>query len=282
MSAAMWIAAVCGLAIGSFLNVLIARYRPEANFFSLARAGGRSRCPQCGRTLTWHELIPIASFIMQRGACRGCRGRIAWHYPLVEALGAASLLLPFYIARAYSFPIAYAHPFLIGWLFAGAALLMIALAAIDMRYMIIPDEIVIALGVAGLGIAYWGGGFSFMGEFAALAPDINPPFARHIAGGLVGFGLLGALAFASRGRAMGMGDVKLAGALGLIIGFPDILMALAASFLAGGIFSAGFIAAHARRSAMKAMVPFGPFLVLGFWIAVFFGRSLLAWYFSFV
>jgi leader peptidase (prepilin peptidase)/N-methyltransferase len=175
-----------------------------------------------------------------------------------------------------------------GWLIIMLA--AIAIAAVDIRLMLIPDELTAVLAAVGLAFMVLNVGYapsmpyhdSFLGNYASLFPVFASSIVNHLAGAVLGAGLLGALLLASRGRAMGMGDVKLAGAMGLILGLPDIFFALALSFVAGGAWSAYLLLFRraALSSGAKTMVPFGPFLILGLFAHVFFGHALFAWYFS--
>ena len=269
-----------GIAIGSFLNVVIFRYDGERPLFSFKGLGGRSHCMACKAQLKWYDLIPVFSYLFLRGKCRACKVRISPQYPLIELLTGAAFLLPaLFFYPHYSFPVAYTYPALMASLWIVVIVLMIILAVVDMRLMLIPDETVIGLSLVGLALASYSD--SFLGAYAALFPQFTNPFLNHIAGGVFGLALLGFIVIASRGRAMGMGDVKLAGAMGLIIGFPDIVFALALSFLVGGIFSMGLLALRFGKghTTMKTMVPFGPFMVAGFFIHIFYMEKLMAWYF---
>ncbi len=275
-----------GLAIGSFLNVVVVRYRGDG-FFSLSRISGRSMCPRCHARLAWYDLVPVLSFAWLRGQCRSCRAPISFQYPLVElATGFAFVLAASYFHLHYLFPVAhpYALLFAFGWGVVMVAL--IALSAVDMRLMLIPNELSGTIAFVGLIFAalHEVAGFSdsFLGNYASLFPRASEPFLNHALGGAAGLALLGSIVILTRGRAMGMGDVKLAGAMGLVIGFPDIVFALAFGFLAGGAWGIGLVLARSgeARATMKSMVPFGPFLVLGFLAHVFFGHALFAWYFS--
>lgn len=269
---------IFGLAIGSFLNVVALRYEGMGHVMDMRRFGGRSHCPRCERQLRFYELIPLASFIIQGGRCRGCGRAISWRYPLVELLTGFAFLLPlFYFYPWYSFPFEHPYREALSHLWLIIALCMIALSVIDMRLMIIPDQIIIALAFLGIAFAVLDSG-SFVGAYAVLLPRFNNSFVNHGAGGLLGIALLGLIVVLSKGRAMGMGDVKLAGAMGLLLGLPDSIFALALAFLAGGIGSAVLLLF--RKTSLKTMVPFGPFLVIGFWLHIFFSHSLLHWYFG--
>ncbi len=281
LTAVPYILFAFGAAIGSFLNVVIFRYDGERPLFSLKGLGGRSHCMQCGAQLKWYDLVPVFSFLFLGGKCRACKARISFQYPFVELLTAFGFLLPaLYFYPHYSFPVAYPHAAVLAGLWLIVVTLMVILAGVDMRLMLIPDETVVGLSFVGLALSSLG--YSFLGAYAVLFPQFSNPFFSHAAGGLFGLALLGLIVLASRGRAMGMGDVKLAGAMGLILGFPDIVFALALSFLVGGIWSAGLLLARLGkgRTTMKTMVPFGPFMVAGFFIHVFYMEKLMAWYFA--
>ena len=280
-TAALLILFASGLAIGSFLNVVIFRYDGEQPLFSFTGLGGRSHCMHCKAQLKWYDLVPVFSFIFLRGKCRACGTRISLQYPLVELVTACAFLLPaLFFYPHYSFPIMHPYAAAMAALWLPVIALMIILAVVDMRLMLIPDETVVGLSLVGLALSSYGD--SFLGAYAALFPQFAHPFLNHIAGGVFGLASLGLIVLLSRGRAMGMGDVKLAGAMGLIIGFPDIVFALALSFLIGGIWSAGLLALRfgRRGTTMKAMIPFGPFMVAGFFIHIFYMEKLMAWYFA--
>lgn len=269
---------ILGLAVGSFLNVVALRYKGEGRLFDLHRLDGRSQCPHCHAQLRWYELVPVISFIIQRGICRSCHTKIAWQYPIVEVITAAAFVLPLlYFFPHYSFPVEHPYRTALSHLWLAVALAMILLSVIDLRLMIIPDQITALLAFIGVIFAVLDSG-SFLGNYGVLFPHIGNAFITHAAGGIAGAALLGLIVLLSRGRAMGMGDVKLAGAMGLILGFPDILFALAFSFMAGGLWSACALLFH--KANIKTLVPFGPFLVFGFWAHIFWSQSLLAWYFS--
>lgn len=249
---------IFGLAIGSFLNVVAFRFSPRKSTLSLSK--GRSKCRSCRRQLRWFELIPLISFIIQGGRCRRCRKPLSWQYPVVELLSglAAAFLSPF-------------------WFFV--ALAMVLLSVIDWRLMIIPDELNIFLALMGVLAGVWGLG-SFLDNYAAVVPGPGNQFLGRLLAAVLGLVLLGLIVFVSRGRAMGAGDVKLAGALGLLAGWPDTVLVLALSFIVGGIWSASLLITG--NGKMKTLVPFGPFLVIGFWLTYLFGHSILGWYFSLI
>ena len=244
---------VIGLAVGSFINVIAFRY-PKLNL------GGRSQCRKCRKKLRWFELIPLVSFFAQKGRCRNCGRLISWQYPLVEFLtGLAFVFLP---------PL---------WLIA--AVVMILLSAIDWRLMIIPDELSLFLAGLGILIAIVTPG-DFLAGYGAFIPGPDNILLNRLLAVLAGGAALGVVFLLGRGQTMGLGDVKLAGALGLLAGWPAIVLSLGLGFIVGGLWSAALLITGAGK--MRTLVPFGPFLVIGFWLTYFFSQPLLAWYFSLI
>lgn len=243
-----------GLAFGSFLHVLASRYDPERFLLNHRTLGGRSHCPHCRRTLRWYELVPLASFAVQRGRCRACGKAIGWSHVWVEvASGLITALVPFAALAMGASPAAAAL-----WTFAFLVLLLTTL--IDMRLQIIPNELVVALCVPGLAFAAWSG---------LWTDHLGAAFGAAL--------FFGALIAATRGRGMGMGDVKLVFALGLLFGWPDILILVMLAFVIGAVV--GVILVARGTKGLKSAVPFGPFLALGAAIVFFFGHAILeSWY----
>lgn len=260
-----------GVAFGSFLNVVAFRYDPARPLWSVRPLRGRSHCRSCGSTLRFYELIPLASFLVQKGRCRQCRTRLSLQYPLVElASGLAFAFIPGAVHGLV--------PQII-WLLAGLTLILIA--AIDARLMIIPDEANIFLGILGIALAAGMGrtGNSFLGYYASMLNYESPLWLnRLIAVGSVVL-IFGAAILLSRGRGMGLGDLKMASAIGLLMGWPDVLMATLAAFVIGAAASIAFLLR--RRKTLKSSVPFGPFISLGVFVTVFFGFTIMKGYFAF-
>jgi prepilin signal peptidase PulO-like enzyme (type II secretory pathway) len=282
---------VFGAAIGSFLNVVALRYDGEKFLFSTKAIGGRSHCPHCKKTLQWYELIPLVSFAIQGGKCRNCKTHISWRYPIMELLSAAIfVLIPLRFSTVAYFATAAATgapqmAALIGvsaiWIIAFELLLLIAY--IDILLSIIPDELNIALAVVALveiafvAHAFGIGNPSFFGGFASIFGLQANVWINHIVGAGFGVAFFGAIVAVTRGRGMGMGDVKLALPLGLLFGWPDILIIAMMAFVLGGVY--GLIIITAGKKTMKSAVPFGPFLVIASTIAFFVGSALFNWYF---
>ncbi|KKW47351.1 MAG: hypothetical protein A2128_02240 [Candidatus Liptonbacteria bacterium GWC1_60_9] len=284
---------VLGLAIGSFLNVLGLRYRPNRFLLASPVWSGRSRCPHCGKTLAWYELIPVVSFIYLRGACHTCVHPLSVQYPAVElAAGATLVAVPFYLASLYDAPLFAANGGMLAWFYflsvvwVLAILALILMSIIDYRQRIIPDEIVAviaALGVVKIAVlASYDQVFliqqSFLQNYALLGQFWNGMVLNHVLGAVGALLILGSIVLITRGKGMGMGDVKLGGALGLLFGWPDIFMVIVFAFLAGTLVTLPQLLWKTKR--LNDAVPFGPFLAVGALATFFFGYTIIRSYFS--
>lgn len=274
-----------GIALGSFLNVVGLRYKGEGRLFG-SRISGRSHCPQCHTKLSWFELVPLLSFVFLLGRCRHCRHAISKQYPIAELLGGLALLLPYYF-YFYGFQIVHkaalgesvGHLYLAAILFTLAALAMILIVIIDWRLQIIPDQINIFLGIIGV-ILTTLRLEPFVGNYSVVMFPIANSYLNHIFGALVGLIFFGIIIAVSRGRAMGLGDLKLIAAMGLMLGWPDSGFVIGLSFIIGALWG-GYLLLF-KNKKLKQAVPFGPFLVAGFWLTVFFSHDLTGWYFSLI
>jgi leader peptidase (prepilin peptidase)/N-methyltransferase len=235
-----------GLVIGSFLNVVIARLPEGRSLWAPA-----STCPGCGCFIAWHDNVPVLSFLALRGRCRACATPISWRYPVVELLTAALFALAWIVFgdNVVDFVIA-------------AALLaaLVAIAAIDLRYQIIPDAITLPGVLAGL--------------VASLAGH-RVSWLESAGGILLGAALFVAVIVLSRGG-MGGGDLKLGAMLGAFLGWKALLVALFIAVVLGGVSAVALLATG--KLARKDAIPFGPFLALGGALALFWGDALVRWY----
>jgi leader peptidase (prepilin peptidase)/N-methyltransferase len=236
-------AGVMGAVAGSFLNV-VAHRLPRRE--SLVRP--RSRCPRCGTPIRPNDNVPVISWLLLRGRCRSCSAPISPRYPLVEALTAA-LCAGAVIAHHAASTIA---------LDIVLILLVVPAALIDLEHRVIPNRITAPGALLGLAI----------GTILNPAGEPERLVAALAAGGLL---LLAALAYPG---GMGMGDVKLAGMMGLFLG-PPVAVALLIALLAGAALGAVVIARKGARKGRKTAIPFGPFLALGALAAVFVGQPLV-------
>jgi len=237
---------IAGLLVGSFLNVVAYRL-PRGE--SLAKP--RSRCPSCETPIKPYDNIPVISWLLLRGRCRHCGHPISVRYPLVEASTAA-----LYAAVAADKDTAV--DLALGLILVTA---LVPIVLIDLEHRLIPNLITGPAAVAAL--------------IAGLALDLDGVPEQLIAGAAAGgFFLIAALAYP---RGMGMGDVKLAGVMGLCLGkavAPAILIGLLSGVLVGAVIIARVGAKQGRKTA----VPFGPFLALGAVIALFAGDAMVDWY----
>jgi leader peptidase (prepilin peptidase)/N-methyltransferase len=231
-----------GLLVGSFLNVVIYRL-PRGE--SLLRPA--SRCPGCGTPIKPWENIPVVSWLILRGRCRSCGASISARYPVIEALTAAAFVGAA-LTRGVDDDLAVWLPFVA---------MLIAVAGIDLDHRIIPNKILLPAAIWGLAATI------------AFRPDNVDD--SLIAGGIAFTALL--VAAVAYPAGMGMGDVKLAGVMGIYLG-SGVAPAMLAAFLAGSVVGVAIIAREGR-DARKKGVPFGPFLALGGLIGVYAGPELV-------
>ncbi|MEW8958226.1 MAG: prepilin peptidase [Moorella sp. (in: firmicutes)] len=234
-----------GLFIGSFLNVVIYRLpRGETVVW------GRSYCPACGRVLAWYDLIPVLSYLLLRGRCRYCRLPISSRYLLVELVTGVVFTTLFYI-----FGLSW---ILVKYLFLSAVL--VAASFIDLEHYLIPDRLVVTGACGGI-------------LLSLLARDVG--FWSSLWGAVAAAGFLLLVAVISKGG-MGGGDVKLAGMVGLFLGWPLASLALFLSLVTGGL--AGVCLLVSGRKKRQDPLPFAPFITTGGLLALFFGEKMLHWY----
>ncbi|MEA3020517.1 MAG: leader peptidase (prepilin peptidase) / N-methyltransferase [Actinomycetota bacterium] len=249
------VCAVLGLAVGSFLNVVIYRVPRKESVVS-----PRSRCPRCGTEITAFDNIPVLSWLLLRGRCRTCREPISVRYPLIE-VGCAAL----FAAMALRFGADWALP---AFLTLAAALL--AGSAIDIEHQLLPDRLVfpsLALALPMLVVA-------------AAVDDRWGSLARGLIGAVIASGGLLGMALAwPRAGAMGGGDIKLALLLGLCLGWlglGHVALGLFLGFLFGSIVGVALVVTKAK--ALQEHFAFGPFLAAGTLVAVWWGTPLLDLY----
>ncbi|MFH1840961.1 MAG: prepilin peptidase [Candidatus Shapirobacteria bacterium] len=222
-----------GLGVGSFLNVVIWRLNHH-----LSPVAGRSFCPKCRHKLSWYDNIPLLSFVLLRGRCRCCRKKISLQYPIVElATAILTLQIFFNYYNFYNLLLTYA---------------LIIIFVSDLRYYIIPDEVIYPLLVISLIF-----------------------FPQNFLIGLASAGLFLFLVVITRQKGMGWGDVKLAGLMGLVLGWPNILTALYLAFLTGAL--AGVILILIKRKRFGQIIPFGPFLAGATYLALLYGEEIKNW-----
>jgi leader peptidase (prepilin peptidase)/N-methyltransferase len=237
-------APLMGLVIGSFLNVVAWRL-PRGE--SLSKPG--SHCPSCDAPVRPYDNVPVLSWLLLRGRCRSCKGAISSRYPLIEAVTA--LLYVAVVAGFWGDTLKIA---------LGIALVtvLVPVTIIDLEHRLIPNKLTAPAAVLAIGLGL------------ALDPGFVPE--QLIAGFAAGGFFFAAAAMYPRG--MGMGDVKLAGVLGLYLG-RAVAPAIFIGLIAGVLVGAAIIARKGAVEGRKTAVPFGPFLALGAMIALFLGDGLM-------
>lgn len=234
-----------GACVGSFCNVLIFRLPREEEFVRTP-----SHCMSCGHELKWFELVPVVSWLAQGGKCRCCGVKLSAQYPIVEALNAAMWLLTGILFRGDWLTVA---------LYCGLYSLLMVLSVIDWRTFTIPNGVNLAIFVLGV---------------VRLATDLAnwPLYVIGLVSVSLVFLLLHVL---TGGNGLGMGDVKLVAAAGLLLGWPRMILAVLAGSLSGAIIHS----VRMRRGAGRKLA-FGPYLAAGIWFAALFGEQLITAYLS--
>jgi len=238
---------IFGLAIGSFLNVVIFRLGTNESILV-----GRSHCPKCGAILKWYDLIPALSFLIQKGKCRYCEKKISFQYPIVEIITGFLFIL---ILSKFGLDSLITYYLLL------ISCFLIVIFVYDLKNYLILDKIVFPAIIIVLFYQI------LMGNF------LNPFLSALLASG---FFL--SLVLISKGKWMGMGDVKFAILMGLILGWPNILLALFLSFFSGAII--GIVLILFGKKGLKSQIPFGPFLVGSTILIMLYGEYLNIWYYN--
>lgn len=237
---------IFGISLGSFLNVFIDRsFSKESIIF------GKSHCDSCKKNIRYYDLAPLFSFLFLRAKCRHCKHPISFYYPLVE------LVTGFLFVVAYIFfPIQAGLWTLVYYLFILSCLIIVFFA--DLKYGIIPDKIVFP---------------AILVSFLFLI--LNSEFLiSHILSALGAFIFFLILSLATGGKGMGEGDIKFSFLMGLVLGFPKIIVALYLAFLTGAIVGVILILCRVLKFR-GSTIPFGPFLVIGAILALFYSEFFI-------
>lgn len=234
-----------GLAIGSFLNVVIARVPARRSLWR-----PRSACPGCGTAIAWHDNIPVLSFLVLGGRCRACGMPISWRYPIVELVTAAAFALAYVLLGP-------TPEFVVASALLAA---LIAITVIDLEHQLIPDVITLPGVLTGLALNVATGRVSWLDSAIGI---------------ILAAGLFLAVILLS-GGGMGGGDLKLGAMLGAFLGWKAMLVALFVGVVCGGALAIVLLASG--RARRKDPIPFGPFLAAGGAVALFWGDRIVAWY----
>lgn len=245
---------IVGAGVGSFLNVIILRLPDKISVWK-----GRSQCPRCKAILRPKELVPLLSFLILRGRCHHCHKRISGQYPLVEFITAGLFVFfAWQLADA-----AWLNPIFYRNLIFVCALVVIFFT--DLRFYLILDAVVLPLMVVALAFNL------FLGAEAWLNTLWGLLLAAAIAG----------LFFAlqhwwSKGQWLGSGDIRLGILMGLMLGWPGVLVALVLAYVLGAVGSMGLILI--KRKTLQDHIPLGVFLTLATLITLVWGEPILRWY----
>lgn len=244
---------VLGAVIGSFLNVVALRIRTGVGL------GGRSKCMSCGKTLYWQELIPVLSFVFLSGKCRGCKAQISWQYPVVELL--TGFLFVFILSV---FPPASYLALVMTLIHLVVACILVVIAVYDVRHKIIPDSLVYAFDILALLTVFMSSQSWF------TAPHVWTILAGPILA--LPFALLWAV---SNGRWIGLGDSKLVLGIGWLLGLNAGANAVILAFWIGAAVSVIWLLATMKGFRKGTEIPFGPFLILGFYLVLLSGLEVI-------
>ena len=259
-----------GTIVGSFLNVLIYRTlddEPVQRHESWMT--GRSRCDHCKKHIAWFDNIPLVSYLVLAGKCRSCGAPIDTTHPVVELLVGALFVWWFWGSSLFfqltQEPLQILQPLF--WLMVGILLLVIALA--DLRYWIIPDWAVGLL--SGLTLLY---------RLVLVSAGIMRPvdLVATLLVTLGGVAFFAGIWLLTKRQGIGLGDVKLVFPLGLLLGWPNTLVAFFLAFIFGALVGLFLILIKKRK--LQQAVPFGPFLVLASCVSLVAGDYLVQWYLS--
>ena len=233
-----------GAIIGSFIGAYTYRY-PR----NISISKGRSKCPKCKKQIEWYDNIPILSFVLLSGKCRHCKKKISFRYPIIEVSTSLVFGLIAFLARDFGL--------LQIMILLFIAALLVCVFVTDWENRIISDEVIFL-------------GFIANSILLLLSDDKN--IFMYLLSGFGSALFLLIVNLATRGKGMGLGDVKLALFIGSFLGIMNSFMWLSVSFMIGGIF--GVFVLLFGKMKLKQEVPFGPFLIIGLIVILLFGVHL--------
>lgn len=242
---------ILGSAFGSFLNVFMGKLVEGRSLF------GRSYCDHCRRILKPWDLVPILSYLFLGGRCRTCHRKISFQYPAVEFLSGLLFALVFYFEATSA---DFSSVRILYVLLISAVMLVVAI--VDFKYYLIPTTLVFAGSLTAL-----------FYNFFFLRSEVFVSYVIAAFGAALFFG---AIVVVTRGRGMGSGDIVLAFLMGMVLGFEKVILAIFMAFFIGAVASLFLI--FTGRKKFKQTIAFGPFLVLGFYISLWWYNPLVSWY----
>ncbi len=244
-----------GLIIGSFLNCFIWRLHTGEG------VGGRSYCPKCRKQIAWHDNIPVISYLILKGKCRGCGQTISWQYPIVElatgVLFVISLIINFQFSNNFQFPISSLLFLFKYWLVIAV---MIIIFIYDLRWYLILDKITLPASVL----------------FFILNIFLGFYWQNLLISGIIGGGFFLLQFLISKGKWIGGGDIRMGFLMGVILGWPQIILALFLAYILGSIIGSGLLLFGRKKWGSE--IPFGTFLAAATIVTVFWGDRIINWY----
>lgn len=267
---------ITGLIFGSFLSVLFSRLevgdRPQKKPTRKKKQStlkdvlvGRSRCDHCHTQLPWYDNIPILSFLLLRGKCRKCGTQISHYHPVLE-VSSGLLFVAAYLFYGLD------SQFFIACFFG---LVMLLLFAFDSKHQIIPNLIVVPALLAAL-VLITAQFFVYQDHPTLQLTLVEANPFKNLLGGAAAGGFFLLLYAISGGRWLGGGDLKLGVLIGLLLGWPHVLVALILAYLIGTAYAIALLVG--RHATLQSMLPFGPMLVMGWLVTLFYGEYIIQWY----
>ena len=249
---------IFGLCFGSFVNMLVYRTAEKYKILKIKRADTsvrpynkkRSFCDYCGKQLSWYENIPVFSWLFLKGKTKCCHKKLPLSYPMVELVMGILFVVCSFLGQPQELSLQFGLGLLI-------IVLLVFSAVFDLKYMILPDFSTVILIIISFLILLINKENIFLNLLTML--------------GSAGFLLI--LNLITKGKGMGMGDVKLAVFMGLFLGYPKIVVTFYVAFIIGAIY--GLILMILKKANKKSQVPFGPFMILGFFVAWWWGEIIV-------
>ena len=245
-----------GLSVGSFLNCYIWRLHIGK------KNTGRSMCPKCSHQISWYDNIPVLSFILLKAKCRKCKKSISWQYLVVELVTAMLFYISFYLTSR-----GLAMDQLGGLEFVLISLrnffiisVLIVIFIYDLKWYLILDKVT----------------FPAMAVVFGLNLLTGVSWSGMLISGIIGGSFFLVQFLVSKGKWIGGGDIRLGFLMGLMLSWPNILVALFLSYITGSVIGVFLIIFGKKK--MDSQVPFGVFLTASTLITMFYGSELLAWY----
>lgn len=244
---------ITGLIIGSFLNSVIYRLDELETIFK-----DRSHCPKCKTQLRWYDLIPLFSFVLLSGRCRYCDKTISWQYPIVELVTAILLTMIF-----WQFGIS-----LTSIVYCLVSCFLIVIFVYDLKKMLIPAEMIWPAIIIAL----------LFNAFISIYTHSWQNIFYSLLAAFIAAGFIALIVLLTRGKGMGAGDIEIAFLVGLLVSYPQIILALFLAFIIGSLV--GIFLMLYYKKTLKSAVPFAPFLITGLYLTLFWGQNIINWYFK--